>query len=222
MLEALRPLILLSSAATLGAAIAWTPRPSVHEWHTIRASSLLATAGALMMLVVDGELSRAFGLVGAASIVRYRYGLRSSRDASILVLALGLGMACGSGLLHIALLGTGVLLVLLAAFSTVLPGAQSRTLEVDVRARDLSAEAGVVATLKGLGLEPRFVEAEGREPKEARGGDKAQNGDRELVHRFVWSVDMPRGLDPLTVLRALREQGFPEVRLRDPPMERQG
>lgn len=170
-----------------------------------------------MMLVVDGELARAFGLVGAASIVRYRYGLRNSRDASILVLALALGMACGSGLLNVAFVGTGVLLLVLAGFSFVVPGAQGRAFEVEVRARDGNAEGIAIGTLRRLGLDPRFIEAEGRDSKEARNGEP-----KEPQHRYVWAVDVPHDQDPLEILRALRAQGFAEVRLRDPPPERAG
>ncbi|MBM3334173.1 MgtC/SapB family protein, partial [Candidatus Sumerlaeota bacterium] len=42
-----------------------------------------------------------------------RYAIRNPRDASTLVIALGLGMACGSGLLDLAVLG-GVFIALIS------------------------------------------------------------------------------------------------------------
>jgi uncharacterized membrane protein YhiD involved in acid resistance len=87
------PVLLL--AALLGGLIAYRRRVTVFEHNLFHAHILLSVAGALMMLIVGNQLARAFGLLGAASVVRYRYGLRNPRDASMLIIALGVGMATG-------------------------------------------------------------------------------------------------------------------------------
>jgi hypothetical protein len=79
-----------------------------------QAQVLLAVSGALMMLIVGDSLARAFGLAGAASIVRFRTPVEDPRDVTVLFLLMGLGMACGLGLLGVAGLGTAFLAVCLA------------------------------------------------------------------------------------------------------------
>jgi uncharacterized membrane protein YhiD involved in acid resistance len=99
-LSEVAPLMLL--AALLGGLIAYRRRLTVFEHDLFHAHILLSVAGALMMLIVGNQLARAFGLLGAASVVRYRYGLRNPRDASMLIIALGVGMATGVRLYALA------------------------------------------------------------------------------------------------------------------------
>ena len=71
-----------------------------------RAQILLCVSGALMMIIIGDSLARAFGIAGAASIVRFRTPVDDPQDTIVLFLALGLGMACGLGAFGIAGLGT--------------------------------------------------------------------------------------------------------------------
>jgi len=103
------PALLL--AAFLGGLVAYRRRLTVFEHNLFHAHILLSVAGALMMLIVGNQLVRAFGLLGAASVVRYRYGLRNPRDASMLIIALGMGMATGVGLYALAVSAAAVVFV---------------------------------------------------------------------------------------------------------------
>jgi hypothetical protein len=78
-----------------------------------QAQVLLAVSGAMMMLIIGDSLARAFGLAGAASIVRFRTPVDDPRDVTVLFLLMGLGMACGLGALGVAGLGTAFLAVCL-------------------------------------------------------------------------------------------------------------
>jgi len=71
-----------------------------------RAQILLCVSGALMMIIIGDSLARAFGIAGAASIIRFRTPVDDPQDTIVLFLALGLGMACGLGAFGIAGLGT--------------------------------------------------------------------------------------------------------------------
>lgn len=77
---------------------------------------LLCVAGALTMTMIGDSLPRAFGVAGAASIVRFRTPIDDPRDGTALFLLMGLGMACGVGAFGVAIVGTlflaGCLLVL--------------------------------------------------------------------------------------------------------------
>jgi len=70
---------------------------------------LLCVAGALMMIIIGNSLARAFGVAGAASIIRFRTPVDDPKDTIGLFLLLGLGMACGVGSFALAGLGTAFL-----------------------------------------------------------------------------------------------------------------
>jgi hypothetical protein len=82
-----------------------------------QAQILLAVCGALMMIIVGDSLARAFGLVGAASVVRFRTPVEDPRDVTVLFLLMGLGMACGLGALTTAGLGALFLAICLVLLS---------------------------------------------------------------------------------------------------------
>ena len=71
-----------------------------------QAHVLLCLAGALMMLIVGDSLPRAFGIAGAAAIVRFRTPVEDPRDITVLFLLMALGMAAGLGLTVVAAVGT--------------------------------------------------------------------------------------------------------------------
>jgi uncharacterized membrane protein YhiD involved in acid resistance len=112
-------LLSLPVAAALGAALAFRPRrrgtpprsPAV-----IQTQIILAVVGALVMLVVGASLARAFGIVGAANLVRYRSKVRDPKDAGVMLSCLALGLAAGVGIYEVAAVSTlfilGVLWVL--------------------------------------------------------------------------------------------------------------
>jgi uncharacterized membrane protein YhiD involved in acid resistance len=82
----------------------------------VNALVLLTVIAALVILVIGNNVARAFGLVGAMSIIRFRTAVRDTMDMVYIFLALALGMACGVGLQVVALIGTlaaGIIIALL-------------------------------------------------------------------------------------------------------------
>jgi len=79
----------------------------------MQAQVLLCVAGAMVMIIIGSSVARAFGVAGAAGIVRFRTPVEDPKDSTILFLLVGLGMACGVGLLEVAGLGTVFLCVVL-------------------------------------------------------------------------------------------------------------
>ncbi len=86
------------------------PRPLEH------AQILLCIAGAMIMIIIGNSLARAFGVAGAAGIVRFRTPVEDPKDTTVIFLLLGLGMACGLGAFAVAGLG----MIFLSAFLVVL------------------------------------------------------------------------------------------------------
>lgn len=86
-----------------------TPRPEM-----VQAQILLCVAAAIITVVIGDSVAKAFGLVGLGSFVRFRSGLKDPRDAAVLFLVIGLGMACGHGALGVAIAGAIFASLLLA------------------------------------------------------------------------------------------------------------
>ena len=73
--------------------------------HTLVISGMVIAA---VMVVIGSNIARAFSLVGALSIIRYRNAVKDPRDVAFIFLAMGVGMACGTGFYQIALLLTAI------------------------------------------------------------------------------------------------------------------
>jgi uncharacterized membrane protein YhiD involved in acid resistance len=109
-------MIRLPLAAVLGAALAFRPRrrgtprrnPAV-----IQTQIVLAVVGAIIMLVVGASLARAFGIVGVASLIRYRSKIDDPKDAVVMLSALAVGLAAGVGLYALTVFSTGFLVAAL-------------------------------------------------------------------------------------------------------------
>jgi len=109
-LESLRlSVISLPLAAVLGAALAFRPRrPGTppRSAQVIQTQIILAIVGASVMLIVGASLARAFGIVGAASLIRYRAKIDDPKDAGVMLSTLMVGLAAGVGLYALAMFGT--------------------------------------------------------------------------------------------------------------------
>jgi len=107
--ELLAASVRLPLAALLGSLLALRPRrrgTPERQMSVVETQIILAVVGALVMLVVGASLARAFGIVGAANLIRYRAKVDDPKDAVVMLSALGVGLASGVGLYVLAGLGT--------------------------------------------------------------------------------------------------------------------
>jgi len=97
---------------------------------------LLCMVAAMVMMVIGNNLARAFSLVGALAIVRFRTRLRSPWDISFVFFALAAGIGCGVFAYRVAVLGTAIIaLAVLGLHVLPLSGVRSdriRNLRCDV------------------------------------------------------------------------------------------
>jgi hypothetical protein len=101
--------IRLPLAAVLGTALALRPKrrgTPERSMPVIETQIILAVVGALIMLIVGASLARAFGIVGAANLIRYRAKIDDPKDAVVMLAALAVGLASGVGLYALAAFGT--------------------------------------------------------------------------------------------------------------------
>jgi len=67
---------------------------------------ILAMLTAIVIMVIGNNLARAFGLVGAMSIIRFRTAIKDPQDIVYIFFSLAVGMASGAGMHLVALFGT--------------------------------------------------------------------------------------------------------------------
>jgi len=132
--EVFAALVRLPLAAVLGTALALRPRrrgTPVRQSAVIQTQIILAVVGALIMLVVGASLARAFGIVGAANLIRYRSKIEDPKDAVVMLCALAIGLSVGVGLYGLAIVGTlfiGFALWIIESFES-----QTRVFELSVK-----------------------------------------------------------------------------------------
>ena len=116
-LEQLRhALVRLPIAAGLACLLAFRPRrrgTPPRQAPVIQTQIILAVVGAVVMLVVGSSIARAFGIVGAAGLVRYRAKIEDPKDAGVMLSTLAVGLASGVGLWLLATFAAVFILALL-------------------------------------------------------------------------------------------------------------
>ena len=123
-------LAVLTVAALLGAAlgIVRPVRAGIvpRSVHVIQAQILLAIVGAIIIVVVADSLARAFAIVGAAGLVRYRARIDDVKDAGVMLIALALGLTAGSGMFLFAFVACAFVIGVLWILESFEPAARSR------------------------------------------------------------------------------------------------
>ena len=105
--------ISLSLAAVLTIVIAFVYRATHHgvsySQSYVQTLVLLGILVSLIMLVVGSNIARAFTLVGALSIVRFRNAVKETRDVGFIFFAMAIGMATGTRFYLLAAIATVVI-----------------------------------------------------------------------------------------------------------------
>ena len=135
-----RALLALPLAAILGAALAFRPRrrgTPPRSAPVIQTQIILSVVGGVVMLIVGASLARAFGIVGVASLIRYRTKVDDPKDAVVMLGTLSIGLACGVELYGLAMFSTVFILGVLWIIESLEPE-RRKTFELKVTAADPS------------------------------------------------------------------------------------
>ncbi|HPR62776.1 MAG TPA: DUF4956 domain-containing protein [Thermoanaerobaculia bacterium] len=135
----------IAAAALLGIFVAFIYRatvknglPSISLTHTL---IILAMVTAMVMMAIGDSIARAFSLVGALSIIRFRTVVKDNRDTAFVFFALAAGIACGVSSTHLALIGTLTIgLLILIIFRTGLGQNGGRDFLLKIRAQPDDSE----------------------------------------------------------------------------------
>lgn len=123
-------LLVLTVAALLGGALG-VIRPVrtgivPRSVHVIQAQILLAIVGAIIIVVVEQSLARAFAIVGAAGLIRYRARIDDVKDAGVMLVALAVGLTAGAAMFGFAVLSCVFVIAVLWVLEWFEPSARSR------------------------------------------------------------------------------------------------
>ncbi len=108
---------------------------------------LLAVVAAAMMMVVGDSAARAFGIFAAASLVRFRTNIRDPKETTVLLICLGVGLACGVGRIDMAAILTVFVLVALWIMEHFERGQVFRAMELSVGTRNLDRTLQVLQSV---------------------------------------------------------------------------
>jgi hypothetical protein len=202
-------LVRLLIAVLLGGVVAWIYRRTRTEhMSTFPATLVLLTVLIAMVTQVIGDsVARAFSLVGALSIVRFRTVVRDTQDTAFVIFSVVVGMACGVTDPRVALIG--IVVVGTAAF--VMKPRKDDTAgnahRLDVRVasgQDLNGE--ISSTLDGFVTERRLLSV-----ATARQG---------IALEASYAIRMRPGQRPDDLVKTLnRLEGVQNVSLTNTPVE---
>jgi uncharacterized membrane protein YhiD involved in acid resistance len=104
----------IGMAMVLGGAVAgiyrWARRGEVIRMTFLTTLVLLATVIAMATQVIGDNVARAFSLVGALSVVRFRTVVKDTQDTAFVIFAVVVGMAAGANHLLAAVVGLSLIL----------------------------------------------------------------------------------------------------------------
>ncbi len=144
----------LPLAAVLGTALALRPRrrgTPERRTYVVQTQIVLAIVGAIVMLIVGASLARAFGIVGVASLIRYRTKIDNPKDAGVMLCALAVGLASGAGFYVLAVFSTVFLVLALGVIESFEPLTRSFELSIKLADKTMGAlRPRIEATLRRL------------------------------------------------------------------------
>lgn len=123
--------------------VAWTYRTThrnvSYSQSYVQTLIILGMLISLIMLVVGSNIARAFALVGALSVVRFRNAIKETRDVGFIFLVMAIGMACGTRFYILACIATVVIcgvILIMSRFNWFALNVQRQVIKVQVPADD--------------------------------------------------------------------------------------
>lgn len=116
---------------------------------------------ALVMMVIGNSLTRAFALVGALSIIRFRTVVKDTKDTSYVFMGLAAGMGAGTSSYFLALAGTGVFtIVSTALFRSDFGSVAQHELILRLTLDRGASQEHLARTIEGLVRDSRLLHVE--------------------------------------------------------------
>ncbi|MFF0722694.1 DUF4956 domain-containing protein [Micromonospora sp. NPDC003816] len=190
--------LVLSLSFLLSAMIGWvyrfTHRNISYSQSYVQTLVILGMLISLIMLVVGSNIARAFALVGALSVVRFRNAIKETRDVGFIFLVMGIGMACGTRFYVLAVVAAVVIsmiIVLMYRFNWFAANVQRQVVKVQVPPVENYTESIQDVLVRHTG-EFELVSME-----TIRGG---------ALTEIMYTVRLKKGTEPGDLIAALAER----------------
>jgi len=154
---------------------------------------LMGTVVALIMMIVGSNIARAFSLVGALSIIRFRNAVKETRDVGFIFWAMAIGMAAGTKFYILAAVATvliALIVLIMDRFNWFHAPNTSQILRVQV-AHDFDYEHAFDDVFARCADEADLI-----------GIDSVRSG---LLTELLYSVTLKKGESPQNLLRGIQE-----------------
>ena len=125
--------------AIVGLVYRTTHRGVSYSQSYVQTLVMLGMIVSLVMLVVGSNIARAFALVGALSIIRFRNAIKETRDVGFIFFAMAIGMATGTRFYLLAAVATAAIsaaVLVMERFNWYKLDVRSQILKVQVPAGD--------------------------------------------------------------------------------------
>lgn len=185
-------LLSFSLALALSWVYRYTHRGVSYSQGYVHTLVIITTVVSLIMLIIGSNIARAFTLVGALSVIRFRNAVKESRDVGFIFIGLAIGMAVGTRFYVMSIFATAILssfVVALYKFNLFAKEIRERILRVQVPA-DSDHEAVLEEPFLTLLEEQRIISIES-----VRAG---------ALNEVVYSVVLKRGTSPNALIEAIR------------------
>ena len=181
-----------------------TPIPETFPLTLVLLSILIA----MVMQVIDDRVARAFSLVGALSIVRFRTVLDDTQDIAFVIFAVVVGMASGTGAIGVAAIGSVIMIGTLWAARLPVFGRSKTVTFADSHNANLVLRTAIGTdyeqTVAPL-LDTNFSSHRLTSTETARGGSMLE---------WTYSVRLKQGISVATLIeRCCRCEGIQNVSL---------
>ncbi|GAA1536191.1 DUF4956 domain-containing protein [Dactylosporangium maewongense] len=190
--------IALSLSFVLSAMIGWvyrfTHRNVSYSQSYVQTLVILGMLIALIMLVVGSNIARAFALVGALSVVRFRNAIKETRDVGFIFLVMGVGMAAGTRFYTLAIVAAvaiSLIIVVMYRFNWFAASVQRQVVKVQV-----PPDGGYTDSIQDV-LIAHTSEFELVSIESIRGG---------ALSELMYTVRLKKGHEPGQLIAALGER----------------
>ncbi|GAA0972905.1 DUF4956 domain-containing protein [Acrocarpospora macrocephala] len=190
--------IAMSLSFVLSAMIGWiyraTHRNVSYSQSYVQTLVILGMLISLIMLVVGSNIARAFALVGALSVVRFRNAIKETRDVGFIFLVMGVGMAVGTRfylLAIVAAVAVSLIIVIMHRFNWFQLNTRRQVVKVQVPSDD-----DYTLVIQDV-LIQHTDEFELVSMESIRGG---------ALLELMYTVKIKKGHEPADVITALRER----------------
>jgi uncharacterized membrane protein YhiD involved in acid resistance len=138
---------------------ACSPADPTSDRTLARTMILLGAVVSLIMAVIGNSLARAFGAIGALSLIRFRTAVKSTTDLAWLFMSIAIGMTCGSGYYTIATGAAGLFAIFIVILGKLMPEAAPVRTALFKVVYPLNTETArrLQETAAGLGLHFRLL-----------------------------------------------------------------